>query len=768
MVFVFSVCLLNCGAANAAVFASCDDVNSGDSFTTAAREAPAKELLGTESPGTESPGTGSIIQGIESGLGGTWRVGYTTQHRISVKGKSGTPMRAEIQTVDGDGVLVNYSDTDWIATPVNGQTSTIVVYAKHGRPDRSITVRLIDAESGELLETRSLTESERGTAIPSEQPWVVGIGKADMGLDVVAARSVKAGLPDYTATELTEARLLPSHPLGWAGVDLLIISSSNPKLLSELTEAQSRAIRKWIQSDSGRCVLTLGLNAEAFFSNHDLAQLVTGTWKGVEQRSSPGPLESYLNSDSRLESLGSAVIQLSNITADLEGQGSARNRFPLIARWASGLGKVKFFAGEIDSDSIKEWAGRPLLLKRLMSDQWDSKPSSSGILPEDLSVQVHGSLDRFPKLQIGNLTQMSVFVFVLLVLLGPLDYFLVVKKWRSPRGSWLTLILAALGGCGLLVYLQARWKPTASTVNQTEIVDWDLGTNMVHGRAFAHLYGGKRGMYDIRWMPTQNSLLTRLQGNFSSRIEWFGMPGKSIGGFLSPIGTDRLLPEYRIARSDEQTIEINGLAIPEAGTKAIMSSWSAALGETPKSDLRAISGAIDLLTGTVVNPLPSDLIGSMLFYRGRFYSLPTRFAAGDSLQLSVNNVPKDIARRLQRRVSVDGKDQGTPWNPADLTDLKRISEILLFHKAAGGGSYTIGQENRYLAWLDQSDLLKTDRAILFGELENRQVDWSISRNGEAVELEPGFSVSLARIILPVVKTGGSQSSGISSSSTSTP
>ncbi len=209
---------------------------------------------------------------------------------------------------------------------------------------------------------------------------------------------------------------------------------------------------------------------------------------------------------------------------------------------------------------------------------------------------------------------------------------------------------------------------------------------------------------------------------------------------------------------------IRDLAIPEAGTKALMGGWSAGTIEAPASDLKTISGAMDLLTGTIVNPLPQDLLSCMLFYRGRFYTLPTRFASGGSITLSVSNVPKDIARRLQRRISVDGKDQGTPWSGGDLTDVKRIFEIILFHKAAGGGSYTIGQENRYLSWLDQSDLLKADRAILFGELENRQVDWTVTRNGERSDLEMGTTVSFARVVLPVTKG----SSALSSSASTTP
>ena len=715
-----------------------------------------------------------LIQSVSTGLNGYWRVGFTTQHRITLKAKRQVSSVLEIQTVDGDGISIVYSDSNWSVDLVPGASAELYVYAKHGRANRPIEVRVLDKLTGELLESRSLSESERGTALPSEQPWLVGIGSQGMGLDAISTKSLKVGLADYSTTELVNAKDLPVSAKAWEGVDLLLLSSNNTNLLDQISPAQSLGIRDWVQKESGRCVLTLGLNAEKWFANPNLSALVPGSLKGIEAKSAPGPLESYLNSESRLDGLGSAMLQLSDVVIDLEGQSTSRSRFPLIAKWTSGLGKVKFFAGELESESIQSWAGKSLLLKLLISEQWAAKPTAGNSNAEDLSVQLHGSLDRFPKLIIGNLTQMTAIVFALLLVIGPLDYFLVAKRWKSPRATWLTISLSAIGCCGLLVSMQKSWKPRNSTVNQTEVVDWDMVTKQFHGRVFAHLYGGKRGLYDLSWQPSEKSLfrVARDRSNAGdkvlslpdSRIDWFGMPGKSIGGFQSTIGTDRMLPGYRIERDSSAEVKIKGLAIPEAGTKALMSGWTASIENAPTSDLRTVSGAMDLLTGTIVNPLPNDLLGGMLFYRGRFYTLPTRFASGDSITLTISNVPKDIARRLQRRISIDGKDQGTPWRSGDLTDVRRIFEIILFHKAAGAGSYTIGQENRYLSWLDQSDLLKTDRAILFGELENRQGDWTAVRDGTRSEIEIGTTASFARVILPVVKGASSLSSPAASSS----
>jgi hypothetical protein len=59
--------------------------------------------------------------------------------------------------------------------------------------------------------------------------------------------------------------------------------------------------------------------------------------------------------------------------------------------------------------------------------------------------------------------------------------------------------------------------------------------------------------------------------------------------------------------------------------------------------------------------------------------------------------------------------------------------------------------NRYLAHLDHSELLRTDRAILFAELEKPQLAWQIQRNGLDVETVRGTQATFVRIVLPVAK-----------------
>ncbi len=76
--------------------------------------------------------------------------------------------------------------------------------------------------------------------------------------------------------------------------------------------------------------------------------------------------------------------------------------------------------------------------------------------------------------------------------------------------------------------------------------------------------------------------------------------------------------------------------------------------------------------------------------------------------------------------------------------------MLAFHRAAGATSYTT-MVHRYLSELDLTELLKTDRAILFAELSNPMLQWKMDRNNQPTTLAPGKTATFVRILLPVGK-----------------
>lgn len=718
---------------------------------------------------------GKVIRSIRSGLNGVWKVGFETVHQVELSSDRDLSVLLELDTVDGEGVGVRYRSADWKADLRATETVTLPIYAKHGRAQRPIVVRVLHAQTGELMETRSLTDVERGVVLPAEQPWVVGIGTSGMKLDSAVLRSAKGILGDYTVTELDQSQWLPESAAAWDGVDLLVFSSSNRDLLEGLRDSQASGVRDWVRG-GGRCLLTLGANAEAWFQHPSLGEMVPGKWLEVALQCNPGPLESFLNSEIPLQPFDSAILELNDAGLDLLGQKADRGRYPLLAKWAFGLGKVRLIATEIDSQSLLRWESQPAFIKWILNDQWEGRGANakSMVGAEDLSLQLNSTLDQFANLRMGNLTQISVLLGLMLAVLGPIDFFLVAKRWKRPRWTWLTLIGTSVGCCLLLSVMQQRWKPSSPQLNAVELLDIDARTGVVTAKTYAHLYGGSRGVFSVEARANPKGLLhDQLRGDSkvppSIVVDWMGQPGKSLGGFDSTVATDRIMPSYEIVKkASVQGLvpsSIQWLGLPEAGTKSLMATEEMPM---PKDwqfgNLSSIPGAVDLLNGSIVNPLPCELRNGVLLYRGRFYSLPLRMRTGEGVSLSVSTIPKDFARRLQKRINVDGKDEGTPWDRNETNDPKRLLEMLAFHRNAGGFGYT-GMIHRYLAKLDLSELLRTERAILFAELPESQVEWIPVRTSKqnglnqperlGAELE-GTRTAMIRIVIPVEQPAGSK------------
>lgn len=741
---------------------------------------------------------GIAIRSIESGLNGVWKVGFETVHRIELLSETETSLLIELDTVDGDGVGVRYRSAEWKVHLRASEPLTFPLYAKHGRADRPIVVRLLDSKSGGLVREHVLTDQERGETLPAEQPWVVGVGNNGMKLDSAILRSAKGLLGDYTVTEIDDARSIPEKPSVWDGVDLLVFSSSNARLLNGLSDLQASGVRDWIRS-GGRCLISLGANSEAWFRHASLSSLVPGRFVEVAKQCNPGPLESYLNSEIPLQPFDSAVLELNDASLELIGQKGDRAKYPLIAKWAYGLGKVRLVAVELDSQSLLGWESQPAFVKWILNDQWEGRGANakSMVGAEDLSLQLNSTLDQFTDLKMGSLTQMSLLLGFLLVILGPIDYYLVSKRWRKPRWTWATLIVTSLGCCLFLSGLQRSWKPALPQLNAVELVDIDASTGTLLARSYAHLYGGSRGVFSVRATEKSDGLLRfpSTENATTARplaIDWMGHPGKSLGGFDSTVATDRILPGYEIVRrSDAASGKVSGvqekdasddasaqwlvqsavqrLGVPEAGTKSLMATGEMPIPESWSfGQLSSVPGAIDLLNGSIANPLPCDLRNGVLLYRGRFYSLPLRMRTGEGVSLSVSTIPKDFARRLQKRINVDGKDEGTPWDKQETGDPKRLLEMLAFHRSGGGFGYT-SLVHRYLSRLDMSELLRTERAILFAELSDPQVEWLANRSdlptaggqrgGASSELA-GSRTSMIRIVIPVTKPSESESGGL--------
>jgi hypothetical protein len=162
----------------------------------------------------------------------------------------------------------------------------------------------------------------------------------------------------------------------------------------------------------------------------------------------------------------------------------------------------------------------------------------------------------------------------------------------------------------------------------------------------------------------------------------------------------------------------------------------------------------ELLKGQLTNPLPVDLLDGMLIFRNWVYLLPTRFQSGATLSSLKELRQKNFRWLLSRQQAIESSTQTEAWNPSQTNDLRRLAEVVMFHQAVGGTTYTQLQ-NEPMSHLDLSGTLTGDRCILMGRLERPLTSINVDLQNATAQSQPasfqpnGNTLSLLRLVLPV-------------------
>ena len=715
------------------------------------------EFVNAQEAGQDETSVDPTELQVTAGFNGTWKLGHVVPLRVQASAemwRSATRLLAE--TVDGDGVEVLYRQN--LGADVVGSSNELWFPIRVGRRGRPVKVSLVGDEE-EILCSSEIDTYSNSNLLDSDQLLFLAIGSS-MGVESCVVRNAAKTDSNFSVQVVERAEQLPTSWRDYLACDLLLISSQDLDLLRQMGDRWT-AIHEWIRQ-GGNCIVSLkATSAESLDGSGGFKELLPGQPIATGMVTDPGPLESYVaTTRDPLNRISVSILGPYRGQARLSFKDTLGKRVPWWIHYAHGQGAMHLFASDLDQQSFADWSDRREMWSRILSQVFDksvlegdlgteASGDSSYLGYQDLVGQLRATLDFFPNMRTLSFGQICAMLVGVLLVVGPLDYYLSVVVFKRPQFSWYfaTISLAAISIGLLLLYQTVR--PNEVRLNTAQILDVDLTSQTATGHLWTNAFVGQAHRLDFSVEPDSKNF--KDQGNNSLQIcvEWQGLPGSGLAGLESQLNAGSGMPSYEIEVDANGARVMHGVAIPSAGTKCLVAEWNQSIDIQGAFRLKELAG-IDQLTGEFDNPFACDIKDAYIFYHNWYYRLDSRIPVGGKFVITSEMIPKDLARKLNERKTVAENISSTRWNPAGRNNLDRLLEIMMFHRAATGENYT-GLQHRYQPGLDHSNLLETDTAVVVCRLDEpfARVEAKVLDDAE-VKVEQDLNRVWCRIAVPIV------------------
>jgi hypothetical protein len=331
------------------------------------------------------------------------------------------------------------------------------------------------------------------------------------------------------------------------------------------------------------------------------------------------------------------------------------------------------------------------------------------------------------------------------MLIGPGDYFLLRGAGRRMHWTWLTFPLFVALFCGLTWWLNQSLKSDQIKINLFELVDIDASNSRVSGRVWAGIYSPDAREVDAN-VQANNPLW---KSPDYLELTWMGQPGSGLGGMQITTPPLTKTAGYRnsLNRDGKQcSWRLEEFPLSFSSVRTATGGWSADSQIKATARLKR-TRRLDRLEGQINNPFDFTLMNPRLFYGDSVFTIERNLEPGDAADVFTEMKEITIKNYFAGRTG-DATKEGAKaqiWNPND-SNPNRIMQLAMFHDLVGGRSYS-GLSNQYLDFVEVSDRLIADRAILMGEAT---VPFSeLELNGQVEKGLVENRMTIIRLFLPV-------------------
>lgn len=727
-----------------------------------------------------------VVSSLQLGFAGRGRVGSWLPVELTAAGfAAGQTVTLQISALDPRGNLCE-SVVAMSSADAAGTLQLTGVFAV-GRLDGRMQVRLLNEQSEPLwVQDVSCSEDPTAEALPAydtqfyasaavasslqllrHQPATLLLTRPLAGIAALQER-----LRDNEATRTSLSVLscngssgLPSAVRALGSVDHILITDE-----FDLNAAQAAALQTWVLQ-GGHLIISCGRSAPNLLSS-PLGQWLQPVFEipsetPVVTTLDLSPIQNFVLGATALQTNRNpvAVMQIPSRQPRVLAQSLTA---PLISGASMGSGVITMVAVDLNSRPLDTWLSLPQLLEALIfskplsadagGSSANSRISSLGVT--DLSTQLLAAADSDPLEERWSSWDVMLIMLVVLLIIGPLDYLLVVRTLQKPRLTWLTFPLAITLICTLI--LQAStFDDAAGYVNRVGLLDISTGGDQqqLRARTWSSLtvadsqYGSISAATPdwLRQAPTSSHTV----------LSWSGRAEDVYGGMYRPGGAG--LGQQISRRSETDAGEFSAMPLMAAGAAGfqIETTAAAAAGTWFESRLKLASS--DLLEGTLVHHLPFPLQDWIVVCGNRVYTCSDRADAADRtlapgevwsrhndnirvfeirsfLQgvrlVADSNKPKDLLRSNSTQISREYDIRGR-----DAFDILLMTSL---YDSVGGSNF-VRLQNDVLRKDEVSRMINLNGALLIGRADTALTDLQLNSSSQTQK----SSQTVVRFFLPV-------------------
>lgn len=533
---------------------------------------------------------------------------------------------------------------------------------------------------------------------------------------------------------------LPDRWYGYESVDAVVIATGGNfgnSLAQKLARDAVRrdALEQWVLQ-GGHLVVSVADNANVVGSSADFplepllpvkidrggaekASRLDGLRdfivQGVPQsmRKAKGDIRSPIMTRSRLDPKPGVFAMTASLVSD-----ASNFKRPLIVRSAYGLGKITVIGFDTNTEAFQNWEHK--------ADFWSAVFEARTITPQvnqyygqqrdDASLAMANKIEEFGDVPVISFAVVALFIALYILLIGPVDYFVLKKVFKRLEYTWITFPTVVLL-VSLAAYFGAYYiKGDKLRINKVDLIEVDQSRERAMGTTWLAIFSPRLQNYNVELEPqgvTSGAPTISWLGRFSS-YSGARMVGQSQGGLFE--------------RDYDYTANADGLRqlpIQVWSQKSLEARW---LGNLDKNKLPIDSKLVKerlYIKGSLKSRLPGKLLGAKLFYSDKVWNLgdlePDKDVNLEFISQGSSGVM--TATILERRLTVAATSSQQPDFSSDISSL-------IFQSRSNEGN-TKGSD--YLRYLNQSWRLKDyGEAVLVGTL--------VDDYGDAVKLNQGGSL----------------------------